>query len=188
MPDPPGKFGGFLNGLGLLGGSSFEDVEGLVSKGILAKRSCKVGPLLGPGSYPPNLGLEVVVVVVASSELGLGENLFSLFLNRPPTPPGGLVVAKRLGLDLNSSVGSSLEEFSVVVVVSSRSAVVAPFKPIFWPSLCLKRSAKDLGLKVVVVLVGIGGKVLILNRLNLVVVGGSRVTGSSSAFSSLSFN
>ena len=64
------------------------------------------------------------------------------------------------------SVASSLP-FSVVVV------------PILIPSRCLKRSAKDLGLKVVVVLVGIGARVLMLNKLILVVVGGSCVTVSS---------
>ena len=42
--------------------------------------------------------------------------------------------------------------------------------PIFCPSLCLNKSARDRGLKVVVALVVIGGSVLILNRLTLGVV------------------
>ena len=51
--------------------------------------------------------------------------------------------------------------------------------PILIPSRCLKRSAKDLGLNVVVFLVVIGAKVLILNKLIREVVGGSRVRPTS---------
>lgn len=59
-------------------------------------------------------------------------------------------------------------EDEIVGSVTSSSGL-----PILIPSRCLKRSAKDLGLNVVVFLVVIGAKVLILNKLIREVVGGS---------------
>lgn len=71
---------------------------------------------------------------------------------------GLLVVLVTIGVD---SVVGSIED-------SSSTGL-----PILIPSRCLKRSAKDLGLNVVVFLVVIGAKVLILNKLIREVVGGS---------------
>ena len=51
----------------------------------------------------------------------------------------------------------------------------------FWPALCLKRSASDLGLKVVVEVVVLGGSVRMLKRLSLVVAVVGGVTGSCRA-------
>ena len=63
-----------------------------------------------------------------------------------------------------------------VVGRSNCSASSESGLPILIPSRCLKRSAKDLGLNVVVFLVVTGAKVLILNKLIREVVGGSGVT------------
>ena len=117
-----------------------------LSLGILASRSRTVCPLpLVPGLKPPNLGRAVVLVVVGAS-LVLGLNLLTRLL---------VVLGRKV----------------VVVAVTStvEGRVVSWSCPVILrPSRCLNKSAKDLGLKVVVVRVVLGGNVRILKRLNLV--------------------
>ena len=172
---------------------SFGSKELRSSVGMLESKSLTVGPLLGRGLKPLKSGLSVVVVVGSSVFGDLGVNLLSLFLKRfARLPvPGLLVLLSSSGVTCSSSwtgAGSS--------VASSGTSVLPNAPRTFMPSLCLKRSAKDLGLNVVVVLFGIGGKVRIRNRLSLVVVGGSSVIDRAcspsvlacASFSSLSFS
>lgn len=117
---------------------------------------------------PPKLGRAVVMVVVRTS-LVLGLNLLIRWL----VVRGGKVVVV---VTVTSSVEGKVE--------ASPSCPV-----ILRPSRCLNKSAKDLGLKVVVVRVVRGGNVRILKRLNrvlaVVVVGGVSVFSfsCSSSFS-----
>ena len=162
---------------GLLSWKSFGSSESSESLGILDKRSPTVGPLAGLGLNPPNFGLDVVdselkPPPVLCSVLGLNrfENLLLLLFLRLRKVSMPLEGAWRLGVNrglllvvLVSNCGDE-----IVGSVDSSSGL-----PILIPSRCLKRSAKDLGLNVVVFLVVIGAKVLILNKLIREVVGGS---------------
>ena len=120
------------------------------------------------------VGRTVVVVVVADE--GLNLLLLSLSLR---------------ALDLRVVVdGDGADEDVVVVevvdeVVDSDDGTPLSSYTIFCPALCLKRSARERGLKVVVVVVVVVGKVLILNKLNLVVDVVEAVVDSDS-FSSFS--
>lgn len=164
---------------GLLSWKSFGSSESSESLGILDKRSPTVGPLAGLGLNPPNFGLDVVdselnpPFPVLCSVLGLNrfENLLLLLFLRLRKVSMPLEGAWRLlgvnrGLLLVVLVSNCGDE--IVGSVDSSSGL-----PILIPSRCLKRSAKDLGLNVVVFLVVIGAKVLILNKLIREVVGGS---------------
>ena len=129
----------------------------ILSLGMLANKSRTVCPLpLLPGLKPPNLGRAVVVVVVGAS-LVLGLNLLIRLL----VVLGGKVVV----VVVTSTVEGRVVSWSCPVILR--------------PSRCLNKSAKDLGLKVVVVRVVLGGNVRILKRLNrvlaVVVVGVSSV-------------
>ena len=111
-------------------------------------------------------------MVVVGTSLVLGLNL----LIRRLVVRGGKVVVV---VTVTSSVEGKVETFSSCPVILR-------------PSRCLNKSAKDLGLKVVVVRVVRGGNVRILKRLNrvlaVVVVGGVSVFSAFSCSSSFSLS
>ena len=152
---------GLLPKLGLLSDSlkSFGNKVSKLSLGILSKRSFTVWPLAFEGLKAPRRGLSVVTVVVST---GLGLNRLSRSRMSDPTPR----FLGRLGMNggLDEVVVDSASVLVGMLSVTSVSCVVL-LDPILIPSLCLKRSARDCGLKVVVVLVVRGGNVLILNKL-----------------------
>lgn len=147
------------SGRAVVGGLTWKS-GGKTSTGMLAKMSLTDGfsvvvvVVLEKNRAMSGLG-EFSVVVSSSRELNLSRKLYRLVV----------VVGD------DDDVLEDVDSVEVVVVeveeeasedVSSKSSSYT----IFCPARCLKRSASDLGLKVVVVVVVVGGGVLILNRLN----------------------